>query len=80
MVLVVVVVVSVVMVTCGVGRDSFAFEEAAGSSWAYLLNSRSILRSIASDYSASATFLSVLHITLLSFFSVIVLCGLHSLW
>ena len=63
-VFVAVAVVSVVMVACGVGWDSFSFEESESSSWDFLLNYRAILRPIASDYSTSAIFLSVLHITI----------------
>ena len=68
-VLVLVTVVYVVMSACGAGRDSVAFEEAASSSWDFKLNSRAILRPIASDSSASAIFFSVLHITILSYSS-----------
>ena len=52
--------ISIVMVACGVGRDSFSFEEAEIHSWGFSISSREILRRIASDSSTSAIFLSVL--------------------
>ena len=61
-------IVSVVLAASGVVRDSFSFEEEASSSWAFLLNSRAVMRPIVSDYSSSAIFLSVLKITLFSVF------------
>ena len=67
--LVSVTVVSVFMATCGVGQDSFSFKEAASYYWDFLLNSRAILRTIASDSSTSDIFLPVFHITILIYSS-----------
>ena len=63
-VLVDVVVVSVVMDVCGVGQNSFAFEEAEISSWGFLLTSRAIFRPIASDSSNYAFFFCLAHYSL----------------
>ena len=46
---------SVVMAACRVGRDSFAFEEEAISSWYFLLDYGAILRPIASVHSSYST-------------------------
>ena len=58
--------VSIIIAAFGFGRDLFAFEKAASSSWSFLLNYRAILKPIASDSSASDIFLSILHITVLA--------------